>query len=82
MYMKLVFQILLARPHSLGAPIDLGGDHIAGTLPTSALQYFSNFRLGMCLRDVEQIDAAIDGQLEYGLGLVIADARGENGPGP
>lgn len=66
--------------HLLGAPVDLGGDHIACTLPTSALQDFSNFRLGVRLGDVEQVDAAIDGQLEYSLGLVIADAGRENGP--
>lgn len=66
--------------HSLGAPVDLGGDHIACTLPTSALQDFSDFRLGVRLGDVEQVDAAIDGQLEYGFGLVIADAGREDGP--
>lgn len=79
-YIEGIYSILFAA-HSLGAPVDLGGDHIAGALPTSTLQYFSNFRLGMSLRDVEQIDAAIDGQLEYGLGLIITHSRRENGPG-
>lgn len=68
-------------PHLLGAPVDLGGDHIACTLPTSALQDFSYLRLGVRLGDVEQVDAAIDGQLEYGFGLVITDAGREDGPG-
>lgn len=34
----------------------------------------------MGLRDVEQVDAALDGQLEDGLRLVVAHARREDRP--
>lgn len=65
---------------SLGAPVHFGCDHIGGALPTGALQYLSDLRFGVRLGDVKEIDAAIDGQLQYRLGLLIADARREDRP--
>lgn len=72
---------MLIEHYSLGAPVHFGSDHICGALPAGALQYLSDLRFGVRLRDVKEIDAAVDGQLQYGLGLLIADARREDRPG-
>lgn len=74
--------IVRSSGHSLGAPVHFGSDHIGGALPAGTLQYLSDLRFGVRLRDVKEIDAAVDGQLQYGLGLLIADARREDRPSP
>jgi len=69
------------NPNSLGAPVDLRGDDVGGPLPARPLQDLADLGLRVGLRDVEQVDPALDGQLEDGLRLLIAHARREDGPG-